>query len=103
MTAYALGLAGERAVRAVYNIGPMKLFIVFGRQRIPDGVTGSAISEVNNRAYQALTLQLRDYVEIAHREELRFDLYLRSNTQVSGPLQQLIDHRVIHRKVIPGT
>ncbi len=47
-TANAIGQAGERAVRAVYNIGPRGRFKIAGRERFPDGLTPRVLTEIKN-------------------------------------------------------
>ncbi|QEQ75976.1 hypothetical protein C2859_18195 [Xanthomonas citri pv. glycines] len=83
-----VGQAGESAVRAVVDIGSKMAFEVRGTTRIPDGVTDSVISEVKNVKYQGYTSQIRDYAEIAKQTGRDFNLYVRSDTKISGPLRE---------------
>lgn len=85
-TAAQLGRAGEAAVRAVYNIGPKTPIQVFGRLRIPDGLTRTVLSEVKNVGYQAYTRQLRDYSAYARLTGRSFHLYVRAGATLSKPL-----------------
>ncbi|QDT69091.1 hypothetical protein MalM25_20180 [Planctomycetes bacterium MalM25] len=78
-----VGQAGEAAVG---NIGPKTKVSINGRNRIPDGVTRDAVSEVKNVKKLSFTRQLRDYVDYAKQEDKRFDLYVRRSTELSGPL-----------------
>jgi len=54
-------------------------------------MTAATISEVKNVATQSFTLQLRDTLEWARLNNLRFDLWVRSTTQLSGPLRPQIE------------
>ena len=56
------------------------------RHRYIDGLNSQAVSEVKNVGRQSLTLQLRDDIDHARANGLRFDLYVRGSTQLSGPL-----------------
>ena len=98
-----LGQGGEERVRAVYDIGPKPGVPIQmnGRERIPDGLTGAALSEVKNVGYQSYTQQLRDYLDFAQAAGIDFDLYLRSNTKVSSRLQDQITSGFINRIDIP--
>lgn len=84
-----LGRAGEDAVRAVHNIGPRRQIVLNGSRRVPDGVSELAISEVKNVVRQGWTRQLQDYAAYARqaRPPLDFNLYVRSTTLLSRPLQ----------------
>ena len=56
--------------------------------RTPDGMTATTLNEVKNVGNQSFTKQLRDYLDYAQDKGLRFDLYVRPNTTLSGPLEQ---------------
>jgi RHS repeat-associated protein len=98
-----LGKAGEDAVRAVHNIGDKALIKVNGRDRIPDGINNSTktLSEIKNVAKQGWTQQLKDYATHAKANGLKFDLYVRPNTQLSGPLVNQINAGTVNLKFIP--
>lgn len=81
-----LGQAGEDAVRGAYDIGPKTAADINGRSRIFDGLNDEAVSEVKNVGRQSLTRQLRDDIDYAQANGLRFDLYVRPDTNLSGPL-----------------
>lgn len=104
-TAGQLGREGESAVRAVYNIGekPAQSILMNGRARIPDGINPLArsLSEVKNVNSLSFTSQLRDYSGYAQGQGLRFDLYTRPSTQLSGPLKDAIDSGLINHRYIP--
>ena len=101
-TAGQIGRAGEDAVRAAYNIGKKQKFGINGRNRIPDGVTSTTLSEVKNVKSLSYTSQLRDFADIAKQQGLKYDLYVRPSTSLSGPLSQAIENGVINLKFIPG-
>jgi RHS repeat-associated protein len=96
--AVRLGQAGEAAVRAAHDIGPATRILVNGVERIPDGLnlTKGVLSEVKNVGSLSYTRQLRDYATYAARNGLRFDLYVRRSTVLSGPLQEAIESGAIH-------
>ncbi|QDQ26688.1 hypothetical protein FNU76_10105 [Chitinimonas arctica] len=100
-TAGQLGREGEAAVRAAYEIGDKAKLTINGRTRIPDGLTADALSEVKNVDRLSFTRQLRDYLDHAQSEGLRFDLYTRPNTTLSGPLQNAVDNGLINQLHIP--
>ncbi|MDE2048285.1 MAG: hypothetical protein KGJ44_07755 [Betaproteobacteria bacterium] len=104
-TAGQLGKEGEAAVRAVYDIGekPAQSILMNGRGRIPDGINplAKSLSEVKNVDSLSFTRQLRDYSEYAQSQGLRFDLYTRPSTKLSGPLQDAIDSGLINHLRIP--
>lgn len=101
-TAGQIGRAGEDAVSAVFNIGKKQKFSINGRNRIPDGVTSTTLSEVKNVKSLSYTKQLRDFADIAKQQGLKYDLYVRPSTKLSGPLSQAIENGVINLKFIPG-
>lgn len=98
-----LGREGEAAVRAGYDIGEKGRFVINGRARISDGLNESArtLSEVKNVGRLSFTRQLRDYLEYAQTNDLRFDLYTRQHSRLSGPLQNAVDSGLINRVNIP--
>jgi hypothetical protein len=101
--ATALGRAGEAAVRGTYDIGPKtSIDIAGGGTRIPDGLTGTTLSEVKNVQSLSYTQQLQDFAAYSQQNGLRFDLYVRPDTQLSGPLQQAIRNGLINLRNIPG-
>ncbi|AKM07955.1 putative toxin [Pelagerythrobacter marensis] len=100
----SLGIAGERAVG---DIGQKVRLNVPGtdRYRVVDGFDDllNTISEVKNVKSLSYTQQLRDNVTIARSQGARFDLYLRSNTRVTGPLEAAFQRGEIVPRYIPGT
>jgi RHS repeat-associated protein len=89
-TAATKGKAGEAAVRSLYDIGskPKKPILMNGKGRIPDGVTGTALSEVKNVKTQSLTRQLRDDIDYAKNNGLDMNLYINESAELSKPLKQ---------------
>jgi hypothetical protein len=96
-----LGQAGELAVRAVADIGPKVAIRVADRTRIPDGLTNKVLTEVKNVASLSYSLQLRDFSAYAADLGLRFDLWVRFDTQLSGPLEQAVASGFINLRFIP--
>lgn len=90
-----VGSEGESIVRETYDIGEKTAVRIDGQLRIPDGLTKTTISEVKNVSSLSYTQQLRDYAAFARQNNLRFDLYVRDSTKLSGPLQQARDQGVI--------
>ena len=99
--AVRVGQAGEAAVRSVADIGEKVLIRVGGRGRIPDGLTSTVLSEVKNVSSLSYTQQLRDFAAHASANGLRFDLWVRPTTQMSGPLLDAIEAGAINRRFIP--
>jgi hypothetical protein len=81
--------------------GLSPLININGRVRIPDGLTDSTVSEVKNVANQSFTQQLRDYSDFAQQTGRSFDLYMTPTTNISGPLQDVIDSGLMNRLHIP--
>jgi hypothetical protein len=96
-----IGQRGETLVRKAYNIGQKTAIRVAGRDRIPDGMTRTILSEVKNVRYLDYTRQLRDFATYAKRNGLRFDLYVRRSTQLSGPLMDAVRAGIIRLRYIP--
>jgi Restriction endonuclease fold toxin 7 len=95
------GQVGETAVRSAFDIGPKTAIKIAGRTRVPDGLTGTTLSEVKNVRSLSFTKQLRDYAGFAAQTGRRFDLFVRPKTQLSGPLLDAIEAGVINRRYIP--
>jgi RHS repeat-associated protein len=89
-----LGHTGELAAGIEKNTERIR---VNGRYRIPDGLDrdNKIISEVKNVSYQHYSRQLRDYASWARKNGYSFELYVRSDTRLSGPLRQAILSRAI--------
>ena len=100
-TPNAIGKAGEAAVRAAVDIGPKVPIQVAGRTRIPDGLTNTVLSEVKNVQSLSYTQQLRDFASFAQQTGRQFHLYVRPNTQLSGPLTEAVQAGQIHLRFIP--
>lgn len=95
-----LGVEGEAAA----GIAGVKVAVeINGRVRVPDGLTDFLLTEVKNVARQSWTRQLRDYSDLAGQRGIPFELWVRENTQLSGPLRaaelrgDVIIHRVLPR------
>jgi filamentous hemagglutinin len=103
LTINQIGAAGEKVVRAVYDIGEKINIVVNGATRIPDGINRATktLSEVKNVASLSYTQQLRDYVQWAQTNGYTVDLYVRTTTNLSGPLLEAINNGIINLKYIP--
>ncbi|MFT3943641.1 MAG: polymorphic toxin-type HINT domain-containing protein [Ancrocorticia sp.] len=95
------GKNGEKRVREAYDIGGKQKISINNRNRIPDGITPETLSEVKNVKSQSLSRQLRDDIQYAKDNNLSVDLYTRSNTYITGPLQTAISNGDVTRKFIP--
>lgn len=75
------------------------------RYRVVDGYLRqtNTISEVKNVKSLSYTQQLRDNVTIARSQGARFDLYVRNDTILTGPLNSAILRGDIVRRTIPGS
>jgi hypothetical protein len=96
-----VGQRGEDAVRAACSIGDKMKIAVNGRNRIPDGLTNTVLSEVKNVGSLSYTQQLRDFADFAAQNGRQFDLYVRPTTQLSGPLMDAIRAGHINLRYIP--
>jgi RHS repeat-associated protein len=96
-----VGQAGESAVRGAYDIGPKVTVIVDGRTRILDGLSDTAVAEVKNVSRLSYTQQLKDSLSYAQATGRRFDLYVRSDTYLTGPLRDAITGGDITLRFIP--
>ena len=88
-------------MRAEYNIGPRKAIEINGRKRVPDGVTETVLTEVENVKRLSFTKQLKDYLAIAQERGLRFDLFVRRDTRMSKQLKEALKKKLIHLRYIP--
>lgn len=96
-----VGQAGENAVRGANDIGPKATVNVNGRTRILDGLTDTAVTEVKNVSSLSYTQQLKDSLSYAQASGRRFDLYVRADTYLSGPLRDAIARGDIALRFIP--
>jgi hypothetical protein len=94
-----VGKVGEREVG---NIGQKIKINVNGRNRIPDGLTRTTLSEVKNVKSLSFRSQLRDFCDYAKSNNLKFELYVRPSTKLSGPLIEAIQRGDIFILLIPG-
>lgn len=88
-------------MRAHHEIGPKSRIEVGPRTRIPDGITDEVLTEVKNVQKLAFTRQLKDFLEYSESRGLRFDLFIRPTTKMTGPLIEAIRHRRIIVRHIP--
>ncbi|HTT90584.1 MAG TPA: RHS repeat-associated core domain-containing protein, partial [Acidimicrobiales bacterium] len=59
--------------------------------RIPDALTDTTLTEVKNVAKLSYTNQLRDFYNYASSTGRTFELVTRTNTVLSGPLEQMVN------------
>lgn len=59
--------------------------------RIPDALSDTTLTEVKNVGNLSYTSQLQDFAAYAQANGLDFNLIVRSDTVLSGPLQELVD------------
>ncbi len=97
-----IGRAGENAVNAAHDIGGKQTITINGRDRIPDGINETTLSEIKNVKKLSYTQQLRDFADIAAERGLTYDLYVRPSTELTGPLLEAIEAGTINLKFIPG-
>lgn len=102
--ARAVGTAGQAAVSAVQNTARIPSLSGTASYRIPDILdeANGVIGEVKNVQYQSLTSQIQDDISYAKEMGYTFKLYVRSTTQLSGPLQQAVDDGEVVLEDIPG-
>jgi hypothetical protein len=64
-------------------------------------LTSTVLSEVKNVGSLSYTQQLRDFAAYAGQNGLRFDLWVRPTTQLSGPLADEVARGAINLRFIP--
>ena len=89
------GKAGEAASGIVKNKTHIPSLTGTASYRIPDGLTGTVLSEVKNYSgVLSYTRQLKDFVLYSQEAGLQMHLYTNAS-RLSGPLQQLVDNKII--------
>ncbi len=73
------------------------------RTRVPDQLTATSLVEVKNVQALTFTQQLRDFSSYARATGRTFELYVRANTRLSGPLQEAVARGDIILREIPDT
>ena len=84
----AKGKAGEINAGITKNT---KIIEINGRNRIPDEVTDTMITEVKNVRYQYLSRQIQDTIDLSQKQNKTFRLVVRAGTDISKSLQAKID------------
>jgi RHS repeat-associated protein len=99
-----LGLEGEIAVKAIFDIGSKEAIKVGSKTRVPDGINigAATLNEVKNVAKLDFTKQLKDYLAYAQTKGLEMNIFTRGSTQLSGPLREAINQGLIVHNRIPG-
>ncbi|WP_370943269.1 RHS repeat-associated core domain-containing protein [Amycolatopsis sp. cg5] len=64
--------------------------------RVPDALSPTTLTEVKNVAKLSYTAQLQDFVAFAQATGRQFDLIVRQGTQLSGPLQNMVNNGFIN-------
>ena len=103
-SAVELGKIGEKAAGIVKNTKHIDSLTGTAKYRIPDVLNEfeNVIGEVKNVRSLSYTNQLRDYVAYSQQQGYTFELMVRQNTQLSGPLQQAVDSGLISlRRILP--
>ncbi len=101
-TSQQLGRAGEVAAPIIKNTTKIESLTGTAGSRIPDelNVAQKIIGEVKNVQYQPLTNQLKDFNQYAQQNGYSFKLYTPEKTQMSQPLQDLINSGQIEHVLI---
>ena len=94
-----LGKQGEEYIETVRGLKKNNShFTVNKRTRIPDFFSEKegVLIESKNVARQGLTKQLKDYLDIARKEGVRMEIYVRKNTYLTKPLLKFIkDNNIV--------
>jgi Restriction endonuclease fold toxin 7 len=92
----AAGRTGEEVAGVVKNTEHIPSVSGSATYRIPDELNSSLPGEVKNVSRLSYTNQLRDFSAYASGNGLQFNLYVRSGTQLSRPLQLAVDSGTIN-------
>src|SRR5579875_167801 len=87
----AAGRAGENAAGSIKNTERIPSATSTAAYRIPDELNATTLGEVKNVARLSYTSQLQDFAAYAQQTGRTFNLYVRSSTELSGPLQAEVD------------
>ncbi len=98
----AAGLMAESAVGVLGQGRRVPSLSGTAAYRVADQLTPTTLTEVKNVGRLSLTNQLSDFVSYSQSTNRAFMLYTRPTTQISKPLQNLIDAGTIIHKPIPG-
>jgi RHS repeat-associated protein len=99
--ARALGAAGETAAGIVKNTERIASATGSAAWRIPDALTTTTLTEVKNVARLSLTNQIRDFAAFAEKEGHIFELVIRKDTKLTGPLLDFIREKGIQVRFLP--
>jgi len=100
--ARTIGKAGEIASGIIKNTQRIDSLTNTSNYRIPDQLLHNTklISEVKNVSILPLTNQIRDFVAYAQNSGYTFELWTRSATKITQPLQKLINCGQIIQKFL---
>jgi len=85
------GKLGESGAKIVKNTRRIEAASGKAAYRIPDELNDFVLGEVKNVSKQGLTSQITDFLAYATKNGLEFRLYVRSATELSKPLQDLVN------------
>lgn len=89
----------ELRLKTLANIGSPSSITTGSDQRTAERLPANEI-EVKNVRSLSYTQQLRDFANYARINGLRFDLWVRPDTQLSGPLEEQIANGAIKLRYI---
>ena len=69
--------------------------VINGNTRIVDFIGKDKIYEAKNVKYQALTRQIKDFIQIANRDGKQATLIVNDVTKLSGRLKQLVNEGIV--------
>lgn len=99
--AIRLGRAGEKAAGVLKNTRRIDSLTGTAKFRVPDALSTTTLTEVKNVRSLSRTAQIRDFSAFARQEGLTFELFVRSDTRLSGPLLQSIQSEGIVLRTLP--
>jgi hypothetical protein len=95
-----LGREGEAAAGIKHNTRRIDSITGSKPFRVPDGLTGTTLSEVKNVASLSFTKQIQDSLYYALTRNLEFELFVRESTKLAKPLRDVIDAGFITLKTL---
>jgi hypothetical protein len=96
-----LGRTGEEAAQIVKNTQRIESLSGTATFRVPDELTATTLKEVKNVAKLDFDAQIRDSLHYSIMTNREFILVVRSDTQLSRPLQRAIEKGWIKLEYLP--
>lgn len=98
-----VGKLGELLSLIVKNTSRIPSITNTAKYRIPDQLLRDlrVLTEVKNVKNLSLSRQLVDFLVYSQKYNFRFEIFTRSNTKISKPLQELIDKGLIIHRTLP--